>query len=141
MDSYTAFKVRVCVSMHACQCECVCWAYPCLRVRPCACMCACACWAYPSGRMYTHHRWGCGSNEDSISHQQASKAGGDTMRGSLLTLEVGELQVVVVQRQVVLHGGQAAGSGGQISHTLMFTMQHLGEVVCNQKTHVVHVIS
>ena len=47
----------------------------------------------------------------------------------LLTLVVGKLQVVVVQRQVVLHGRQTTGPSGQVSNTLVFTVQHLGEVV------------
>lgn len=55
------------------------------------------------------------------------------LRGELLTLEVGKLKVVIVQRQVVLHGREAARPGGEVSHTLMFTVQHLSEVICNKK--------
>lgn len=46
-----------------------------------------------------------------------------------LTLVVGELEVVVVQREVVLHGREAAGPGCQVSDTLVFAVQHLGEVI------------
>lgn len=54
------------------------------------------------------------------------------------TLEEGELEVVVVQRQVVLHGRQAARPGGQITDTLVFTVQHLSEVICNTKDEDLH---
>lgn len=54
-------------------------------------------------------------------------------RALLLTVEISKLQVVVVQRQVVLHGREAAGPGGQVSHTLVLTVQHLSEMVCNKK--------
>lgn len=49
-----------------------------------------------------------------------------------LTLEVGKLKVVVVQGQVVLHGREAAWSGGEISDTFVLTVQHLSEVICNK---------
>ncbi len=50
-----------------------------------------------------------------------------------LTLEVCKLKVVVVQRQVVLHGREAARPGGEVSNTLVFTVQHLSEVICNKR--------
>lgn len=49
-----------------------------------------------------------------------------------LTLVVGKLEVVVVQRQVVLHWGEAAWAGGEVSNTLVFTVQHLSEMICNK---------
>lgn len=36
-----------------------------------------------------------------------------------------------MQRQVVLHGREAARPGGEVSDTLVFTVQHLSEVICN----------
>lgn len=50
-----------------------------------------------------------------------------------LTLKICKLQVIVVQRQVVLHGGKAAWSSSEVSHALMFTVKHLSEVICNRK--------
>lgn len=53
-----------------------------------------------------------------------------------LTLEVGKLKVVIVQRQVVLHGGESAWPGGEVSNALVFTMQHLSEVICNKRLQI-----
>lgn len=59
--------------------------------------------------------------------------------GRRVTLEVGELEVVVVQGQVVLHGREAAGSSGQVPNALVFTVQDLSEVICNRsKFHIVN---
>ena len=38
------------------------------------------------------------------------------------TLEVGKLKVVVVQRQVVLHGREAARTGGEVPDALVLTV-------------------
>lgn len=38
------------------------------------------------------------------------------------TLEVGELKVVIVQRQVVLHGREAARTGGEVPDALVLTV-------------------
>lgn len=37
-----------------------------------------------------------------------------------------------MQRQVVLHWGEAARAGGEVSNTLVFTVQHLSEMICNK---------
>lgn len=50
------------------------------------------------------------------------------------TLEVGELQVVVVQRQVVLHWREAARPRGEVPDALMLTVQNLSEVICTHDT-------
>lgn len=42
-----------------------------------------------------------------------------------LTLEIGKLEVVVMQGQVVLHRGQATGASGQVSDTLVLTVKDL----------------
>jgi len=46
-----------------------------------------------------------------------------------LTVEVGKLKVVVVQGQVVLHRREAARPGGEVTNALVFTVQHLSEVI------------
>lgn len=61
----------------------------------------------------------------------AAKVLREVSRVRTVTLKVGELQVVVVQRQVVLHGWEAARPGGEVSDTLVLTVQHLSEVICN----------
>lgn len=38
------------------------------------------------------------------------------------TLEVGKLKVVVMQRQVVLHGREAARTGGEVPDALVLTV-------------------
>lgn len=47
------------------------------------------------------------------------------------TLEVGKLKVVVVQRQVVLHGREAARPGGEVPDALVLAVQDLRVVICN----------
>lgn len=49
------------------------------------------------------------------------------------TVEVRKLKVVVVLRQVVLHRREAAWPGGEVSNALVFTVQHLSEVIYNKK--------